>query len=165
MEIMIREMKENDWDAVATIYQEGLDTKLATFQTEVPSYAAWDASHIKDCRLVAEADHQVIGWTALTPYSSRQVYRGVAEVSIYIRKEFRKNQVGEKLLQALITEAESVGIWTLQSSIIEINSASIALHKKVGFRMVGHRERIARDVNGAWQNTILMERRSTVNGA
>lgn len=164
MEMTIREMKEEDWEAVANIYLEGIDTKLATFQAEVPSYEAWDRSHVATCRLVAEYNGEVIGWTALSPYSSRCVYSGVAEVSVYIKASHRRKQVGEKLMQALITSAEKEGYWTLQSGIIEINSASIALHNKVGFRLVGYRERIAKDSNGVWQNTVLMERRSKLAG-
>jgi L-amino acid N-acyltransferase YncA len=160
MEMMIREMHKEDWMAVASIYKEGIDTKTATFQTEVPAYEAWDQSHIRSCRLIAEVDGHVVGWTALTPYSSRCVYAGVAEVSVYVKSDSRGKKIGEKLLQALITEAEKEGIWTLQSGILEINRASIALHKKVGFRLVGYREKIAKDHNGIWQNTVLMERRS-----
>jgi phosphinothricin acetyltransferase len=158
-------MNKEDWNAVASIYKEGIDTRIATFQSEVPSYETWDQSHLKTCRLVAVENGIVIGWIALSPYSSRCVYCGVAEVSIYIKADSRGKQVGEKLFQALIPEAEKEGIWTLQSGIIEINKASIALHKKIGFRMVGFREKIAKDHNGVWQNTVLMERRSIIAGA
>jgi phosphinothricin acetyltransferase len=154
-----------DWDAVAVIYQEGINSKVATFQTEVPTYEVWDQSHITSCRLVAEIDHEVVGWTALSPYSSRCVYAGVAEVSIYVKLNQRRKQVGEKLLQALIEESEKVGYWTLQSGILEINQASIGLHNKMGFRLVGFREKIAKDSNGVWRNTVLMERRSIALGS
>jgi phosphinothricin acetyltransferase len=164
MEILVREMKTEDWDAVASIYKEGIDTKIATFQTEVPAYEAWDKSHLRTCRLVAEAEGRVVGWIALTPYSSRCVYSGVVEVSIYIKADSRGKHVGEKLYQAVIPLSEKEGIWTLQAGIIEINKASLALHKKVGFRMVGYREKIGKDHNGVWQNTVLMERRSQVAG-
>lgn len=164
MDVIIRAMKENDWEAVAGIYQEGMDTMLATFQSEVPAYEAWDKSHLQNCRIVAEENNEVIGWIALSPISSRCVYSGVAEVSIYIKASHRGKQVGEKLMKALIIEAEKEGYWTLQSGILEINLASIALHKKVGFRLVGYREKIAKDSNGIWQNTVLMERRSPVLG-
>lgn len=165
MNITIRTMRNEDWETVASIYQEGIDTRIATFQTEVPSFEAWDRSHVPTCRLVAECEGEVIGWTALSPYSSRCVYAGVAEVSVYVKANHRRKQVGEKLLQALNVEAEKEGIWTLQSGIIEMNSASIALHKKAGYRMVGYRERIAKDMNGVWLNTVLMERRSQVVGS
>lgn len=164
MELLIRAMRKDDWETVAAIYKEGIDTKTATFQSDVPSYEAWNQSHIKACRLVAEADNKVVGWTALSPCSSRCVYAGVAEVSIYIKGDYRGKQVGERLMQALIAESEKEGYWTLQSGIFEINSASIGLHKKSGFRMVGCREKIAQDLNGVWQNTVLMERRSPVVG-
>jgi phosphinothricin acetyltransferase len=164
MELIIRAMGLEDWEEVASIYKEGIETKIATFQQEIPTYEAWDESHIKSCRLVAQEDDTVIGWTALSPVSSRCVYSGVAEVSVYVKENQRGKQVGEKLMRELIIEAEEEGLWTLQSGILEINSASIALHKKVGFRMVGYRERIAKDQNGVWQNTVLMERRSSVVG-
>ena len=160
----IREMRPEDWEVVAAIYKEGIDTKISTFQSTVPTYEEWDKSHIKTCRLVAEEDGKVVGWAALSAYSSRCVYSGVAEVSIYIKADSRGKQIGEKLLLELITQSEKEGIWTLQSGIIEINKASIALHKKTGFRMVGYREKIAKDHNGVWQNTVLMERRSAVIG-
>lgn len=162
MEILIRKMKTEDWDAVAAIYREGIETTKATFQTEIPSYEQWDQGHIKNCRFVAEVDHEVVGWTALSPVSSRCVYAGVAEVSVYIKNNYRGKHIGEQLFRHLIKESEAEGYWTLQSGIIEINKASIALHQKVGFRMVGYRERIAKDCNGVWQNTVLMERRSSV---
>lgn len=160
MDIKIRAMKKEDWECVANIYKEGIDTKIATFQTEVPAYEEWDLSHIKRCRLVAVRNGEIVGWTALSRYTSRCVYAGVAEASVYVKASYRGKQVGEKLLNALITEAEREGYWTLQSGIFEINKVSIALHKKVGFRMVGYRERIAKDMDGVWQNTVLMERRS-----
>lgn len=162
MKIVIRDMKKEDWKSVADIYQEGIDTQIATFQTEVPEYEAWDQSHIKECRLVAETNEEIVGWTALSPVSSRCVYKGVAEVSIYIKREHRGNRIGEMLLQRLFIESEREGYWTLQSGIIELNKASIALHTKSGFRMVGYREKIAKDRQGNWQNTVLMERRSEV---
>jgi len=157
-------MKLEDWNAVADIYKEGIDTKVATFQTEVPNYEQWDTSHLKHCRFVAVKQDEVIGWTALSPVSSRCVYAGVAEVSVYVKGAYRGMQVGEKLLMELITASEKEGIWTLQSGIIQINKASIALHTKVGFRLVGYREKLARDHNGVWLNTVLMERRSNVVG-
>lgn len=162
MNIVIREMKKEDWKSVVVIYQEGINTQIATFQTEVPEYDAWDQSHIKECRLVAECNEAIIGWIALSPVSSRCVYKGVAEVSIYIKKEYRGNHIGEMLMQKLFTESEKEGYWTLQSGIIELNKASIALHTKSGFRMVGYRENIAKDRQGNWQNTVLMERRSQI---
>jgi L-amino acid N-acyltransferase YncA len=164
MELIIRAMQQNDWIEVATIYQDGINTETATFQTEVPSYEEWDKSHIKECRLVAEENNRVIGWVALSPSSSRCVYSGVAELSVYIKEECRGKQVGSKLMQAAITESEKEGFWSLLSVIIESNESSIALHSKAGFRMIGYREKIAKDANGVWLNTVMMERRSDTVG-
>jgi phosphinothricin acetyltransferase len=164
MELMIRAMKPGDWNAVEAIYLEGINTKIATFQKEAPTYEEWDKSHVKNCRLVAEQNGIVVGWAALSPYSSRCVYSGVAEVSVYVKADCRGQKVGEMLMGKLIEASEAEGIWTLQSDIFEINKASQALHKKMGFRMVGYRERIAQDHDGVWQNTVLMERRSITLG-
>lgn len=164
MDVTIRAMEQRDWPSVAAIFQEGIDIKTATFYQEVPSYETWDATHTPDCRLVAVLEDQVIGWTALSPYNSRKVYSGVAVVSIYIKSEYRGRKIGEKLLKALIEESEKQGYWTLQSSIFEMNRASIVLHEKVGFRMIGYIEKIGKDNNGVWQNVVMMERRSRING-
>lgn len=160
MDLLIRSMVEEDWEAVAEIFKQGIDMKTATFHTEVPTYEAWDRSHCRDCRLVAVTGDITAGWAALTPYSSRSVYAGVAEVSIYIREGCRGRKVGERLLRALIDKSEKNGYWTLQSGIFEINKASISLHEKLGFRMVGYKEKIGRNTEGEWLNTVLMERRS-----
>ena len=139
-EITIRLMVPEDWDDVARIYLEGIATEHATFQTDCPPYAAWDASHTKECRLVILADGVLAGWAALHRVDPRWCYRGVAEVSIYV--------------------AEKAGYWTLQSTVLQDNTASRALHTKCGFRLVGRRERIARDCHGRWLDTYLMERRA-----
>jgi len=164
MSLTIRQMTASDWDEVAQIYQFGIDSGVATFQTECPSYEVWDQSHKKECRLVAVWGGKVIGWAALSPYSSRAVYAGVAEISIYLHPEFQGHGYGTILLNAMIEESEKQGIWLLQSGILQHNAASIALHKKCGFREVGYREKIARDKSGIWRNTVLMERRSPLNG-
>ncbi|WP_167956531.1 GNAT family N-acetyltransferase [Anaerosporobacter faecicola] len=157
----IREMKAEDYESVKRIYLEGIATKKATFQTEAPEYEAWNQGHCKECRFVAvDEKNEILGWIALSPTSSRCVYRGVNEVSIYIAQKGRGQQIGTALLSKVIEESEKLGIWTLQSGIFEINEASIALHKKCGFRVVGTRENIAKDVDGIWRNTVLMERRS-----
>ena len=160
MRISIRGMTTKDWPAVARIYQEGMDTNLATFQTECPDWETWNAAHLPQCRLVAIADGAVAGWVALSAVSSRCVYAGVAEVSIYIGTEARGAGVGKALLTALISASEEAGFWTLQSGIMENNASSIALHTSCGFRKVGYREKIGQDRNGVWRNTLLMERRS-----
>jgi len=162
MAYSIREMNKTDWNQVKEIYQQGIDTNLATFQTDCPTYEEFDQSHLEDCRYVAIDGNIVVGWTVLSAVSNRCVYRGVAEVSIYVRDSYKRKLVGTQLLTHLITKSEEHGIWTLQSGIIEDNTASIRLHEKCGFRKVGYRERIGKDHFGKWRNTVLMERRSNI---
>lgn len=157
--ITIRPMEPEDWDAVSRIYLEGIATEHATFQTTCPPYAVWDASHTKDCRLVLLVNDVIAGWTALHRVDPRWCYRGVAEISIYIGERFRGRGLGSQLLNALCQEAEEAGYWTLQSTVLQDNAASKGLHLKCGFRLVGRRERIARDCHGRWLDTLLMERR------
>lgn len=162
MDVQIRNMLETDWEEVAKIYQHGMDTNIATFQTNCPSFEEWDKSHLMQCRFVITCDGKVVGWTALSPTSSRCVYSGVAEVSIYIDREYNGKGYGTMLLNHLIQESEKYGIWMLQSGILQHNRASLALHGKCGFRQVGYREKIARDHSGVWRNTVLMEKRSSL---
>lgn len=165
MEFNVREMKKEDWNSVVDIYMQGIRTKKATFQTDAPEYEDWDKGHLKIGRLVAVNNHdRVIGWIALSPTSSRCAYKGVVEVSVYISESCRKNNVGCELINRVIEETEKEDIWTLQSGIFSINEASIALHKKCGFRIVGIREKIGCDSDGIWQDTVLMERRSKIAG-
>lgn len=164
MDVLIRTMSANDWPAVAEIYRQGIETGKATFQVDVPAYTEWDAAHIRECRFVAVVEDKVAGWTALSKVSNRCVYAGVAELSLYIGENARGKGVGQKLLQHLIAESERAGFWTLQSGIMDDNLASIRLHEKCGFRQIGYRERIGRDVKGKWRNNILMEKRSQVAG-
>lgn len=164
MEYIIDVMKETDWTQVADIYLAGIQTEIATFQSEVPSYESWDKGHSKCCRYVARSGDKILGWVALSPYSGRCVYAGVAEVSVYIGTEYRGLGVGEALLNHLIEESEKNGFWTLQSGIIRENTASRELHKKCGFREVGYRERLGQMGNGKWHDVFLMERRSQVVG-
>ncbi|HET6174454.1 MAG TPA: GNAT family N-acetyltransferase [Gaiellales bacterium] len=154
-------MQPGDWPEVAAIYAEGIATGVATFETSVPAYEAWDAAHLPDHRLVARAGGRLLGWVALSPYSGRAVYRGVAEETIYIAEEARGQGVGGGLLRALVESAEGAGIWTLQAGIFPENEASVALHERCGFRVVGRRERIGR-LAGSWRDVVLMERRSGV---
>jgi phosphinothricin acetyltransferase len=156
--ISIRPMLAEDWTRVAEIYREGLRTGVATLEEEVPAFGKWDAAHAKNCRLVCVVDGEVAGWAALAPVSARRVYAGVAEISVYVGEKFRGQKVGETLLKALCAESEKEGYWTLQSSVLEENAPSVALHHKCGFRTVGVRERIGR-ARGKWHNTLLMERR------
>ena len=157
-------MKDEDWDEVVSTYQEGIVTGNATFETDAPTWDKWDKSHLRDCRLVARAEGKVIGWAALSPVSTRCVYSGVAEVSLYVAASTRGIGVGKALLRALIDESERIGIWTLQAGIFPENAASIALTKGCGFREVGHRERIGQ-MDGIWMDVILMERRSKIAGS
>lgn len=151
------------WEEVKTIYLEGIATGQATFQTEAPSWEEWDKAHLSSCRLVAVDDNKVIGWATLSPVSSRCVYAGVAEVSIYIGQNHRGQQVGLRLLEKLISESEKQNIWTLQAGIFPENLASMKLHEKVGFRLLGYRERVGKQ-NDVWRNVNLLERRSLVAG-
>lgn len=149
-----------DWDAVRAIYTEGIRTGNATFETTVLDWERWNNSHLASCRFVASSDSEIVGWAALSPVSTREVYCGVAEVSIYVAESARGRRVGSQLLAALIAASEEHGIWTLQAGIFPENKASIALHQRQGFRIVGTREKIGR-MNGHWRDVILMERRSS----
>lgn len=157
----IREMGPSDWESVRQIYREGIGTGQATFESEAPEWAGWDAKHLAFARLVAvTSEKEIAGWAALSPVSTRAVYAGVAEVSVYVGAKFRGHGVGTQLMQALISASEENGVWTLQSSIFPENAATLSLHQASGFRVVGHRERIGRAANGMWRDTLLMERRS-----
>jgi phosphinothricin acetyltransferase len=163
MTTSIRPMQPGDWDAVLGIYEAGIATGNATFETEAPTWERWDSSHLDEHRLVAIVDSHVVGWVALSPVSDRCVYGGVAENSVYIHPDQRGRGVGVALMTALIDSSEAAGIWTLQTGIFPENTASIALHQRVGFRIVGTRERIGR-LHGTWRDTLLLERRSTAVG-
>ena len=155
----IRLFQKEDYSACAKIYKIGMDTGIATFETKVPDWDAWNAKFLPQCRFVAEADYEIVGWCALSPFSSRNVYSGVAEVTIYIASEAQGMGIGKKLLQHLITESEQAGFWTLQAKIFPENKASVKLHENCGFRVVGTREKLGmRD--GVWYDNVLLERRS-----
>ncbi len=157
-------MGAEDWEAVRKIYEEGIATGNATVELDAPPWERWDSDHRRDCRLVAKDSEQVIGWAALSPVSSRKVYSGVAEVSVYIAERARGADVGKLSLNSLVSVSESAGVWTLQASIFVENEASISIHFVCGFRSVGTREWIGR-LNSHWRDTLLMERRSKVAGA
>ncbi|MEP6911886.1 MAG: N-acetyltransferase family protein [bacterium] len=157
--IEIRTLIFDDWERVRSIYLEGIATGQATFETRAPSWADWDSAHSLAPRLVATSEEHVIGWAAVSPVSSRAVYAGVVEVSVYVGKDSRGKGVGRELLESLVVESERDAIWTLQASLFPENVVSIALHKSCGFREVGRRERIGK-MNGVWRDTILLERRS-----
>lgn len=170
MEIIVARMKPEDWPKVREIYLEGINTGHATFEAEVPEWKEWDIRHLKEPRLVARVNNnkEIAGWAALSPVSMRQVYAGVAEVSIYVGAAYRGQGIGSLLLAALITASEKQGIWTLQAGIFPENQASINLHLKHGFQILGRRKKIGRmtfgELSGVWRDVILMERRSSVVG-
>lgn len=156
-------MLPNHWEAVKTIYEEGIATGNATFQTTVPTWQDWDAAHVSTCRFVAIENNEVLGWAALTAVSSRCVYAGVAEVSVYVAANARGKKNGSSLLQALVIESERNGFWTLQAGIFPENKQSIVIHEKNGFRVVGYREKIGKMKN-VWRDNLFLERRSLVVG-
>ncbi len=162
--VLIRPMTESDWPEVARIYAEGIATGLATFETDVPEWRVFNATHRPEARVVAELDGRVIGWVALSRWSSRGVYAGVSWESVYVAAESRGRGVGRALLGAAILASESAGIWTLTAGIMADNAASIALHEQVGFRRIGEQRRVGRDASGRWRDVALYERRSEVVG-
>lgn len=164
MEFNIESMKASDWEQVAMIYTEGIKTKVATFQSEAPSWEDWDSGHCEICRLIARNGDSILGWAALSPVSSRCVYAGVAEVSIYIDEKYQGQKIGTMLLEKLIEVSEKNGYWTLQSGIIKENISSLKLHKKCGFREIGYRERLGKMDTGRWHDVVLVERRSNLVG-
>jgi L-amino acid N-acyltransferase YncA len=159
IDVEIAAMAAADWPAVAEIYRRGLETGNASFETEVPAFAAWDAAHLDRPRLVARLGGAVAGWAALSPVSDRCVYGGVAEVSVYVAPALGGRGVGRLLLPELARRAEDSGIWTLQSGIFPENTASLALHERCGFRVVGRRDRLGLH-HGVWRDVLLVERRS-----
>lgn len=162
--VRIAPLTSRDADEVIRIYQLGIDGRLATFETEAPTWAEFDASRLPRHRFVALDDHGVVlGWVAVTPVSSRQAYAGVVEHSVYVDPAARGRGVGGALLDAVIASTEAAGIWTIQSGIFPENAASLALHRRAGFREVGVRRRIAQ-LDGRWRDVVLVERRSTLVG-
>jgi len=163
MDVKIRTMRRNDWPVVRSIYQAGIATGQATFETRAPAWGKWNSTHLAHPRLVAVYDRSVVGWAALSSVSKRSVYAGVAEVVVYVNAESRGRGIGRLLLQRLISESEELGIWTLQASIFPENRASVSLHRACGFREIGTRRRIGK-MNGIWRDTVLLERRSELAG-
>ena len=164
MTISLRSLQPEDAGVVLRIYGEGIATGHATFQAEVPSWEAWDSGHLAECRWVAEAGNSVLGWAALSGVSSRCVYAGVAEVSLYVAEAAQGRGVGSLLLGRLVTCSEDLGIWTLQAGIFPENTASLRLHEHHGFRQLGIRKRLGKmtygPLVGHWRDVVLMERRS-----
>ncbi len=161
--IVIEPLFAHHWDAVRSIYLQGIATGNATFQQTAPDWKEWDASHLRTCRLIALSGREVVGWAALSPVSSRPVYRGVAEVSVYVAEAARGHGIGAKLLAKLIAASEADGIWTLQAGIFPENAASIKLHINAGFRVIGTRSHLG-CMNGRWRDVVLLERRSASSG-
>lgn len=164
MDYIIRKMEAEDWGAVSKIYKDALAKGISTFERECPSYKEWDERHIAECRFAMTTDpdvakEKIVGWCALSKTSSRDAYKGVAEVSIYFDEDFQEKGLGTMLLNRLSEMSECQGYYSLYAAIFSCNIASIALHKKCGFREIGYREKIARDIFGEWQDTTLMERR------
>lgn len=159
LEISFRSMADDDWRSIAKIYKQGIETNNATFEQEIPTQSDWDKKYLQSCRIVAVINDEIAGWAALSPVSARNVYRGVAEVSVYVDSEYHGRKIGSKLLEQLINESEKNNIWTLQAGIFPENEASIKMHTGLGFRIVGFREKIGK-MNGVWRDTILLERRS-----
>jgi len=157
----IRPLQKEDWFAVQRIYQEGMDTGIATFETQCPEWETWNSKFLQKCRIVVEEDNQVLGWAALSPTSKRQVYQGVVEVTIYIDLKQTGKGIGTQLMSELVQASEEAGFWTLQSSIFSENKSSIKLHQRVGFRIIGTREKIAKR-DGIWKDTVFLERRSNL---
>ncbi len=168
MELIIDAMGAADWEKVRAIYLEGIATGHATFEFEAPEWAKWDPSHVADPRLVLRKDGQIAAWASLSRVSARKVYAGVAEVSIYVGAKFRGQGLGSKLLASLISASEEKGFWTLQAGIFPENVASIEMHKKHGFRVLGIREKVGKmtfgELQGKWRDVVLMERRSKIAG-
>lgn len=156
--MLVRPLHPDDYPAVAAVFAEGIATGLATFETEVPGWDEWDAAHLPDHRFVAELDDKVVGWIAIVPYSRRAVYRGVGEESVYVAERARGRGVGRALLETVIESARNGGLWMLQAGVFTDNGASLALHRALGFREVGIRERIGQ-LDGVWRDVVLLELR------
>jgi L-amino acid N-acyltransferase YncA len=156
--VFVRPLHPDDYPAVAAVFAEGIATGQATFETQVPSWETWDAAHLPDHRFVAELDGDVVGWVAVVPYSRRAVYRGVGEESVYVAERARGRGVGRALLEAVIGSARDGGLWTLQAGVFPDNTASLGLHRRLGFREVGVRERIGR-LDGVWRDVVVLELR------
>jgi phosphinothricin acetyltransferase len=159
--VEIQPLRPADWPAVRAIYEAGIATGDATFETAAPTWEAWDAAHLPGHRLLATDGDRVLGWAALAPVSDRCAYAGVAEDSIYVAPQAQGRGVGRALLDALVASAERAGIWTVQTGIFPENRASVRLHQACGFRVVGVRERIGR-LHGRWRDVLLLERRSPI---
>jgi phosphinothricin acetyltransferase len=160
-QITISNLRPEHWPEVARIYGEGIATGDASFETSVPSWEDWDASHLGAHRLVALDDERVVGWAAVSPVSDRCVYGGVVENSVYVAEEARGQGIGVLLLGHLIASTEQAGVWTIQTGIFPENTGSVRLHEEVGFEIVGRRKKLGK-LHGVWRDVLLLERRSHV---
>jgi len=159
MKFVIVPMDDRDGPEVLAIFEEGIATRYATFETSAPTWEEWKAVHLMECCLVAKAEDTLLGWVSLSSTSSRKCYAGVAEVSLYVREKARRQGIGIALLEKIIAESEARGFWTLQGATFPENTASLQLQARCGFRVIGHRERVAK-LDGVWRDSILTERRS-----
>jgi phosphinothricin acetyltransferase len=155
----VEALKPEHWPGVARVYDEGISTGNATFETDVPTWEVWDSSHLPEHRLVALRDGDIVGWAAVSAVSDRCVYGGVVENSVYVAEATRNEGIGQRLLEELIASTEAAGIWTIQTGIFPENDGSIRLHERVGFKIVGRRERLGK-LDGVWRDVLLLERRS-----
>jgi len=161
--MIIRNIRESDWPEIKAIFEDGIKTGVATLETSPPEWFVWNDAHLEFGRILSEENGVVTGWAALIPVSRRKAYEGVAEESIYIREGFRGKGTGSLLMQELIKICEESGIWTIQAVILRENTGSILFHERHGFRTVGYREKIGKQ-GSVWRDTVLMERRSEMNG-
>jgi L-amino acid N-acyltransferase YncA len=158
--VTIEPMTADEWPDVRRIYEEGMTSGDATFETEPPDWPAFDAAHRPDCRLVARLARRVVGWVALTPYSRRNAYRGVAWESVYVASDVRGRGIGTALLGAVIAASEQAGVWTLLAGVMAENAPSLAIHERAGFRRIGVQHAVGMDASGKWRDVVLLERRS-----
>jgi L-amino acid N-acyltransferase YncA len=159
--VAIEAMRPEHWQAVRAIYAAGIATGDATLEREAPDWERWDAGHRQDCRFVARDGEHILGWVALSPYSTRVTYAGVAWLSVYVAPEEQGRGIGRQLVDAAIAASEEAGVWTLLSGILPENAASLALHERAGFRIVGVQRRLGRDATERWRDVVQLERRST----
>ena len=160
LDVVISNMKNEDYEAVVKIFFQGINSEFATFQTSVPSFEEWDNAYCKCCRFVAQIEEKVVGWIGILPTSNLSFYRGVAEVSVYVDTDYCGAGIGKQLLNKLIYASEEEGFWTLEAKVLKENIGSIKLHEKFGFRVVGIREKFAKKTTGVWHDVVILERRS-----
>lgn len=156
--VQVREMHRSDWERVRDIYKMGIEGGIATFETKAPDWEEWNKSKLTYGRLVAEIKGNVAGWVAITPYSSRQVYKGVVELGIYVDPDFQGNGIGSALIESILKICQKEGVWTIQAGVFPENIASLALHQKFGFNVVGRREKIAQ-LHWEWKDVLLLEKK------